>query len=120
EGPAARLPAALRHHRAGAVVPLGLPLAGADLLAPLRPDRLAGVGLVAAGARLGHRLVAGHRHVLDVLLVDRLAGVVADRHLVLLPHRLADGVAVLADVLLVDGVVGGPAEVHLVLLADRP
>src|SRR5207302_1341131 len=117
--PRARRLAAARHDRAGAVVPFLVPVAGADRVAFLGPDRLAGVRLADLLPRLRHRAVAGDGHLPAVLLVHRVVGAVVLRHLVLLPHRLADRVAALLDVLLVNRLASGVLADDVVIFPDR-
>src|SRR5262249_43821061 len=112
-------PAALSRDRSRDVDLLIGPVAGADGHAPLGHDRHTGVALDHRLPRLGHRAVAGHRHVADMVLVHRMVRRPADRHLVVLVHRPVHHVAALAHLLLVAGPVGAVIHWHLVFLPAR-
>src|SRR5262249_41459109 len=116
EAPGAGHPAALLHHRAGAVLLRDLPAARADRDGLLGPHRL--IGAIAAHRLPGfrHRSVAGDGHLADVLLVDRVISAVVLRHLVFLPAGLVGRVALLAHMLLVDRVIGAVVLRHLIFL----
>src|SRR4029079_4886419 len=98
----AGLPTALGDDRAGAVLPLLLPLAAADLDALLGLDHLDPVLGPALGLVLDHLPGAGDRDLAGVLLGHRPTNGVRDGHLVALGHRPLDAVPLLPAVRLVD------------------